>query len=209
MRRIAGLVFATLLTTGAASASSFVTPEPMTAKLGPSMVMLGEPADRPIAAIDRTKPTRALDKTVATATDEAPLDYPFPGDRRPASAQPAGGADFVRVSASIIAMAEPEPAVSFEQVAAVDKDADDSEAERQRDLFGPLPTVIRGGVVDNGGPAEISAPSVQAEKPSQSPVASRQAASSSQQPPKQPDVPIPSPTPAPLPANIIPQTKIQ
>jgi hypothetical protein len=176
------------------------------------MIILGEPADRQMAANDHAEPAETPGKTIAAVVDEAPLDYPFPGSKRPAGARPAGGADFVRVSASIIAMAEPEPAISFEQVAAVDKDADDSAAEKQRELFGPLPTVIRGGVVDNGGPAEVSVPSVPVEKPvakNLSPMAGGQAASSSQQPPKQPDVPIPSPTPAPPPANIIPQTKIQ
>src|SRR5690606_28502554 len=147
-RRIAGLVFATLLTTGAASASSFVTPEPMTARLGPSMIMVGEPAEASVA-------------TSAAAGDqprEAPLDHPFPGGKGSAVFTPAGDDDFDRVSASIIAMANPEPAVSLEHVAAVDKDPDDSEAEQRREFFGPLPTVIRGGVVDNGAPAQAPVP---------------------------------------------------
>jgi hypothetical protein len=246
-RTIAGLVFATLVATGTASASSFVTPEPMTAKLGPSMVFLGAPADA-AAADDPAK----VPSTVANALDITPLDYPFPGrkappvvqipDRQtpdkiagltplnypapiaPAVAAGAADADFVRISPSIIAMAEPEPAVSFEQVAAVDKDStgEESEEAARHDLFGPLPTVIRGGVVDDGSGAQFSAPAAP-EKPmarNHAPAASRPGSASSQVPsspaasepalpPKQPDVPIPSPTPAPPPANIIPETKIQ
>jgi hypothetical protein len=162
----------------------------MTAKLGPSMIMLGGPAIKSATASNRTKPA----ETIAAAIDEAPLDYPFPGSKGSAGLTPAGDAEFVRVSASIIAMAEPEPWVSFEQVAAVDKDTDDNEAERRREFFGPLPTVIRGGVVDNGGSA-----------PATVPAASSQSASSSRQPQNKPD----TPPPAPPPASIVPQTKIQ
>src|SRR6185312_5332576 len=138
-RTIAGLVFATLLTTGAASASSFVTPEPMTAKLGPSMILLGEPAAKPVAASDRADPAKA----VAAAIDKAPLDYPFPGGGAAAIHVPdkvavetppnypdpvgemagtgspsASEVTFVHVSASIVAMVEAEPTISFEHVAA-------------------------------------------------------------------------------------------
>ena len=194
MRRIfAGLVFSTFLATGAASASSFVTPEPMTAKLGPSMITLGEPA----ASGSMAKPAETIAKTL----DETPLDYPPPGGH--STIAPAPDVNFVRVSASIIAMAEPQPAVSFEQVAAVDKEASDDEAG-QREFFGPLPTVMRGGVVDYGGSAAVTVPVQPAKKP-----ASRQTASSSRQPSPPPEVPIPSPTPAPPPAGVIPQAKIQ
>ncbi|MBN9065317.1 MAG: hypothetical protein J0H60_02280, partial [Rhizobiales bacterium] len=74
-RTIAGLVFATFLTTGAASASSFVTPEPMTAKLGPSMIALGEP----VAAASQPAP----DEKIAKAIDRTPLEYPLPGGKVP------------------------------------------------------------------------------------------------------------------------------
>jgi hypothetical protein len=225
---LAGLVFATFLATGAASASSFVTPEPMTAKLGPSMILLGEPAAKPVAASDRADPA---EKTVAAAIDKAPLDYPFPdGDAAairapdkvavetplnyPAPAGEAAGTNspsasevtFVRVSASILAMAETKPVVSFEHVAAVDKDTAGDEADR-RNPFDPLPTVIRGGVVDDGGSVEVSVPAAPAKKPAA--MAPTQSASSSPQPSRQPDAPRPSPMPAPPPANIIPQTKVQ
>lgn len=220
-RTIAGLVFATLLTTGAASASSFVTPEPMTAKLSPSMILLGEPAAQRSIASDRTEPAGTPAKAVASAIDRTPLAYPFPGSEHREGTRAAGDADFVRISPSIIAMtAEPEPAVSFEQVAAVGKDAGEDE---QRNAPGPEPTVIRGGVVDNGGTAEASVPAAHrqqqtvASRPAPAAgtraapeaAASSQSASSSPQQPREPDVPVPSPTPAPLPANIIPQTKIQ
>jgi hypothetical protein len=222
-----GLVFATFLATGAASASSFVTPEPMTAKLGPSMILLGEPAAKPVAASDRADPA---EKTVAAAIDKAPLDYPFPSGAAPIRVPgkvavetllnypaPVGEATgtgspsisevrFVHVSASILAMAEAEPVISFEHVAAVDKDTAGDEADR-RNPFDPLPTVIRGGVVDNDGPAEVSVPAAPAKKPAA--MAPTQSASSSPQPSRQPDAPRPSPTPAPPPANIIPQTKVQ
>jgi hypothetical protein len=158
------------------------------------MIMLGEPASASVATGDQPRPA----ETIATAIEEATLDYPFPGSKGTAGFTPAGDADFVRVSASIIAMAKPEPAVSLEHVAAVDKGADDSEAEERREFFDPFPTVIRGGVVDNGASAQAPVPAA----PSQS-------ASSSRQPPRQPDAPAPSPTPAPPPANIIPQTKVQ
>jgi len=153
--------------TGTASASSFVTPDPMTTKHQPA---------------------------------------------------PAGAADFVRISPSVIA-----PAVSFEHVSAANKDESNEEAEG-RGLFGSIPTVIRGGVVDNGGSTEVSAPAEPAKKPetrnrapavAESGPAPSQAAPSSSEttssppPPKQADVPIPSPTPAPPPPNIIPQAKIQ
>jgi hypothetical protein len=171
------------------------------------MIELGEPASAP---------------GVVTAVDEAPLEYPFPGGKVPiirasdrivsgiplnypapvASAETGVPAvtdvTFVKISHSIIAMAAPEPPVSFEEVAAVDKGADDSEAEERREFFGPVPTVIRGGVVDNGASAQAPVPAA----PSQS-------APSSRQPPRQPDAPAPSPTPAPPPASIIPQTKVQ
>jgi hypothetical protein len=225
-RTLAGLVFATFLTTGAASASSFVTPEPMTAKLGPSMILLGEPAAKQMAASDRPDPA----ETVAAAIDKAPLDYPFPGGAAPIRVPgkvavetplnypaPAGEAagtsspsasevTFVRISASIVAMAETEPVVSFEHVAAVGKDSADNEADR-RNPFDPLPTVIRGGVVDDGGSAEASVPAAPVKKPAA--MAPRQSASSSPQPSKEPDAPVPLPTPAPPPANIIPQTKVR
>jgi hypothetical protein len=224
---LGGLVFATFLATGAASASSFVTPEPMTAKLGPSMILLGEPAAKPVAASDRADPA---EKTVAAAIDKAPLDYPFPSGAAPIRVPgkvavetplnypaPAGEAagtsspsasevTFVRISASIVAMAETEPVVSFEHVAAVGKGSADDEADR-RNPFDPLPTVIRGGVVDDGGSAEASVPAAPVKKPAA--MAPRQSASSSPQPSKEPDAPVPLPTPAPPPANIIPQTKVR
>ena len=78
-RIFAGLVFATFLTTGAASASSFVTPEPMTAKLGPSMIALGEPASEPVAAASQPAP----DEKIAKAIDRTPLEYPLPGGKVP------------------------------------------------------------------------------------------------------------------------------
>jgi hypothetical protein len=141
------------------------------------------------------------------ATDAKPAD----------AAQPLTGETFVKVSPSIIAMAEPEPAVSLEEVASVDKDTDAETS--QHETFGPGPTVIRGGVVDNGDAAPISLPAAPAKKPAivqrpsaeanAQPAASSQAAASSQPAPKKPDVPIPSPTPAPPPAGIIPQAKIQ
>jgi hypothetical protein len=212
----------------------------MTAKLGPSMIALGEPADDPVAANSRAGPA----PTVARTADETPLEYPFPGgtvpiirtsdktagaaspghpvpaaDAKPVeAAQPSAGETFVRISPSIIAMAEPEPAVSFEEVAAVGKDTADAGASG-RETFGPGPTVIRGGVVDNGDATPISVPAAQAKRPAivQRPAAmanaqsaaSPQAAASSQPAPKKPEVPIPSPTPAPPPAGIIPQAKIQ
>jgi hypothetical protein len=221
----------------------------MTAKLGPSMIFLGAPADA-AAADDPAK----VPGTVAKALDAAPLDYPFPGGKAPPAVQTRGrhapdriagltplnypapiapdaagetpaDTDFVRISPSIIAMAEPDPAVSFEQVAAVDKDGNGSESGEEtarRDFFGSLPTVIRGGVIGDGGGAQFSAPAAPSEKPAQnhtpamarsgfahSQAAPSDAASSPAQPAKQPDVPIPSPTPAPPPANIIPEAKIQ
>jgi hypothetical protein len=109
-------------------------------------------------------------------------------------------------------MAEPEPAVSFEEVAAVDKDATDA-GTSGHETFGPGPTVIRGGVVDNGDAAPISVPAAPPKKPAivQRPaaMANAQPAASSQAAPKKPDVPIPSQTPAPPPAGIIPQAKVQ
>ena len=240
-RIFAGLVFATFLMTGAASASSFVTPEPMTAKLGPSMIALGEPASEPVAAASQPVP----DETAAKAIDRTPLEYPFPGgkvpvvrasgkiairtplnypapagDPKPAEAAPSPtDVTFVKISPSIIAMT-PEPAVSFEEVAAVGDDAADADASR-RDLFGAGPTVIRGGVV-NDGAAAASVPAAPAKKQATaqhspamggarpaSSYATPQAAASQQAPSKQPDVPIPSPTPAPPPSNIIPEAKIR
>jgi hypothetical protein len=205
----------------------------MTAKLGPSMIALGEPVSEPAATAISEEPLeypfpggkvpiiRASDRIVS----RAPLNYPAPvapGEAGSAGHPPIRDATFVQVSASIIAMAEPEPAVSFEQVAAVDNDAGGTEANR-RELLGPGPTVIRGGVVDDGSMAHISVPAAPARKPAtvQRPSsvastqgapgrsASPQAASSSRQQPSQPDVPIPSPTPAPPPPDIIPQTRLQ
>jgi len=237
-RIFAGLVFATFLTTGAASASSFVTPEPMTAKLGPSMIALGEP----VAAASQPAP----DEKIAKAIDRTPLEYPLPGgkvpvfrasgkivvrtplnypapagDPKPAEAAPSpADVSFVKVSPSIIAMA-PEPAVSFEEVAAVGDDAADAEASR-RDLFGSGPTVIRAGVINDGGATAVSVPgpakkqataryssAMGGSQPAANSYAAPQTAASQQAPSKQPDVPIPSPTPAPPPSNIIPEAKIR
>jgi hypothetical protein len=167
------------------------------------MIMLGEPAARPDAANDQSRPA----DTIASTIDEAPLDYPFPGGKNDAGSASEGEASFVRISASIIAMAEPGPPVSFEQVAAVDEDTSESEAEQRREFFGPLPTVIRGGIIGNGGSARASVPTqkpVVANRPSSE--ASRGNASSSRQPSREP---VPSPTPEPPPAGVLPQTRIQ
>jgi hypothetical protein len=239
-RTLAGLVFMTLLMTGAASASSFVTPEPMTAKLGPSMIALGEPASAPVVATDIQAEPAGTAEAVAAVVDEAPLEYPFPGGKVPiirasdrivsgtplnypapaaqaeATAPPATDVTFVKVSHSIIAMAAPEPPVSFEEVAAVDQEADE-ETSGQPGPIGPLPTVIRGGVVDEGGAGQAAMPAEPAKKPAmaaarQAPAqhaAPQAAEGSSQALPRKPDLPIPSPTPAPPPAGIVPQAKIQ
>jgi hypothetical protein len=195
----------------------------MTAKLGPSMIELGEPASAP---------------GVVTAVDEAPLEYPFPGGKVPiirasdrivsgiplnypapvASAETGVPAvtdvTFVKISHSIIAMAAPEPPVSFEEVAAVDQDADE-ETSSQPSPDGPLPTVIRGGVVDEGGAGQASMPAEPGKKPAMADAQQAPAqpaapqAESSQTLPRKPDLPVPSPTPAPPPAGIVPQAKIQ
>jgi len=213
----------------------------MTAKLGPSMIALGEPASAPIVAETPAAPADA----VAAAIDEAPLQYPFPGGKvpiirassrivartplnypapaAPAPARvPATDVTFVKVSPSIIAMAEPEPPVSFEEVAALDRGTE--EISSQPHFLAPLPTVIRGGVVDEGGAGGVSMPAAPTKKPAtaqrSSSTANAQSApggyavpqtstSAPPSPPRQPDVPIPSPTPAPPPAGIIPQAKIQ
>jgi hypothetical protein len=208
-RTIAGLVFTTLLMTGAASASSFVTPQPMTAKLGPSMIALGEPA----AAVN--EPGSA--GPIAGALDASPLDYPFPGGKAPIVRGPGiavetplnypapiGSAetdsarveprtpdnvDFVQISPSIIAMAAPEPVVSYEHVAAVDDGGGDG-VPVQHNIFGPGPTVIRGGVVDNGGAPTEQAPT--------------KAAQNADMTGKEPDdgaPPAPPPSNRPLPPN--------
>jgi hypothetical protein len=115
----------------------------------------------------------------------------------------------------------PEPAVSFEEVAAVGDDAADAEASR-RDLFGSGPTVIRAGVINDGGATAVSVPgpakkqataryssAMGGSQPAANSYAAPQTAASQQAPSKQPDVPIPSPTPAPPPSNIIPEAKIR
>jgi hypothetical protein len=202
------------------------------------MIMVGEAAGEPVAAA--AKPTEKMD----AAVDSAPLEYPFPGGRVPiirasdrvvvatplsypapsAAPKPAEAAppstevSFTRVSASIIAMAAPEPAISFEEVASVDE-SEDEEAARRAESYGPGPTVIRGGVVGESG--SVSTPAVPMSKPaavqrgpatggtrSASAGGTPPAAGPAQESPKQ-DLPIPSPTPAAPPADIIPEAKIR
>jgi hypothetical protein len=230
------LALATLLTTGAASASSFIAPEALTTKLSPSIVVLGEPAGEPVAVVSEAKRNDKL----AEAVGQAPLEYPFPGGKAPivrASDKivvrtplnypaPAGGtkpaspaaASFIQVSPSIIAMAAPEPAISFEEVASVGASGDEEKSATAED-FGRTPTVIRGGVVGEAG--SVSTPAAPAKKPATvqrgSTMAGAQSApegqaapqDSPQGSPKEPGQPIPSPTPAPPPANIIPEAKIR
>jgi hypothetical protein len=230
---IAGLALATLLTTGAASASSFITPEALTTKLSPSIVVLGEP----VAASSHAK----TDERLASEVAQAPLEYPFPGGKAPIvrasdkivvrtplnypapaggpkPASPAAAASFIQVSPSIIAMAAPEPAISFEEVASVGASGDEEKSATAED-FGRTPTVIRGGVVGEAG--SVSTPAAPAKKPATvqrgSTMADAQSApegqaapqDSPQGSPKEPGQPIPSPTPAPPPANIIPEAKIR
>jgi hypothetical protein len=227
MRIFAGLVVTTLLMTGAASASSFVMPEAMSATLGPSMIALGEPASEPAAAENRTTAADAI----AKAIDQDPLEYPFPGGKPPlvgssdgiagetplnypapvstalsagngGSFQAVGDVDFIEVSHSIIAMA-PEPGISFEQVAAVDKDAGDDDETVRHGIFGPGPTVIRGGVVDDGSAAEVTVPDTPAQRPA---VASSAHEAPASPPPEQPGEPTYTPPPPP---GGMPRTKVQ
>src|SRR6185312_17411082 len=101
--------------------------------------------------------------------------------------------------------------ISFEEVASVNAGSDGDETSRQSNFLEPVPTVIRGGVVnDANGAAQVSAPAAPTKKPATaqrsastanaqsapSGYAAPQTSASEPPPPKQPDVPIPSPTPA-------------
>lgn len=123
---------------GTASASSFVTLKPMTQKLGPSMIAVGEPA--PAAAASAVVKTEAPDIVVLgeprpQRKDDAPQTASAPPVSRTVAAEPGG--DFLSISPSVIAMAEPVAPVAYEEVAAID-------APRH---FDPVPMVIRGGIV--------------------------------------------------------------
>jgi hypothetical protein len=244
MRVFAAIFLTAFLMADAASASSFVVLAPMQEKLGPSMIALGAPA----AAEDRTKNAEAGPAPAAPAIATT-LDYPYPGGKAPiirASAlsvdptpldhpappsqghpkksapdyQAAANVRFVKVSSSIIAMAD--PAVSFEEVSAIDKPQN---VDGHSYSAGPM--VIRGGIVGNAfgpspnQPVTVVAPKAAAPASAKKPAtstgarsaasASSAAASTPAAPAKkeEPPVPIPSPTPAPPPANIVPQAKIE
>ncbi len=242
MRLFASIFFSTVLMTGVASASSFVELAPMKDALGPSMIALGTPA-KEAAGVNLAA---VAESPAANDVDAAPLEYPFPGGKVPVirasmtvghkialhypapnSLAERGHGDnyappedvrFVQVSPSIIAMAEPVPSISYEEVAAVPETATKND---RRNSFDPGPMVIRGGIVGNGSsqtyfapdkPA-ASKPAVRQERSGASSTGAQGTASSqaapSQPAQKQPDVPIPSPTPAPPPSDIIPRAKIQ
>jgi hypothetical protein len=93
MRVYAAFVVLGVLATGQAHASSFVTLEPMTEKIGPSMVLLGEPAPAVAAAAAGPKTALAVPKSVL----------------------PSG----TMISPSIVAFGEPLPDIEYTKVAAI------------------------------------------------------------------------------------------
>ena len=173
-----------LLATGSAHASSFVVLKPMKEKLGPSMVMLGEPAT--------PKPDEP--KTASAEVGSAP------GKAIPDNTPPPS---FVKLSPSVIAMDGYVPPVTMEQVASIDHD--DDHARRLRDM----PMVIRGGIRGDAfqravtaTPIEPAAGNDQApqdavpQTASQTPSARKEP---KQPPPQRTPEPPPAPPPAPMP----------
>jgi hypothetical protein len=121
MRVYAAFVVLGVLVTGQAHASSFVALEPMTEKIGPSMVLLGAPAPaKPTAAA-----TVAAPKTALAA---------------PKAVLPSG----TMISPSIVAFGEPLPEIEYTKVAAI------PEPKKQSRRPAPMPMVMRGGIIGEG-----------------------------------------------------------
>lgn len=198
MRRVSAAVFfATLMMTAGARASSFVTLEAMDEPAGPSFVTLGEP-ETPAVAM-REEPSG--DEAAVSAPREAAIPLPEEDGQ-----QAAKDDQFISVSPSIIAMAEPAMPVSNENVASIDPDdqADTSAPDNPVRQFDALPTVIRGGIVGDAFAHSITEPS-----PAKS-VAPKATASASQRdrmadrrtPDPQPQKPRPEPEAVAVPSGL-------
>ena len=167
-----------LLATGSAHASSFVVLKPMKEKLGPSMIMLGEPAtakpDAPKTASAETGPAPATDIPDAT---------PPPS--------------FVKLSPSVIAMDDYVPPVTMEEVASIDHD-DHTAKRRLRDM----PMVIRGGIRGDAFQRAVTATPIEPAAGNDQAPQDAAPQTASQTPParKEPKQPAPQRTPEPPPA---------
>ncbi len=167
-----------LLATGSAHASSFVVLKPMKEKLGPSMIMLGEPARR-----SRTRRRRRAPKRVPRRRLTIPDATPPPS--------------FVKLSPSVIAMDDYVPPVTMEEVASIDHD-DRHGKRRLRDM----PMVIRGGIRGDAFQRAVTATPIEPAAGNDQAPQDAVPQTASQTPParKEPKQPAPQRTPEPPPA---------
>ncbi|MGE0501599.1 MAG: hypothetical protein AB7I79_08005 [Rhizobiaceae bacterium] len=180
--RIVCLLIGSVLSTGAAQASSFLVLAPMKDNVGPSIVILGEP--RPVAASRPFAPVPVA---------EAPLSYPYPEESPTVVLAPIEPEPFV-VSASIVAMGT--PAISYDKVAAI---GGAGPRPTPRPPFS-MPVVMRGGIVGDAFP-DSQAPSLEGESPA---AASSPEDAASGQASRRPDAPRQPEQPAPPPAAVAP-----
>ena len=147
MRVLGAFILATIVTTGAARASSFVVMGETAPASTPSIVTLGSPAPTRLARTP--EPQSWIDKSIGQL-QQAYLRMKQARGRPYPSVEPLNPG--AMETPSIIALGEPAPEIAYEKVAAIPKKL------KRGPMFKPL--VIRGGVTgDAFAPATSTAPS--------------------------------------------------